>query len=223
MTNNMNYKNDIPRVLNMYNEYRSESDEYVSIDNVMKMNPNKFQGDFYKNLHQHLTDEGLKRQAQSIKTQNAIFKTMQGKIDCPYFSNAFALDVLKCMKQKNEFHLHITFKFNNDHEVVLQQPMFNHSLTLDDYETMKALGMYFMFGYQLDKHGAMEYQFLLYANSPIHNTAFMLRFETDDMNELFKKCYQKYPDYYDDDDDESDYESDDDDDESDYDDDDDEE
>ena len=196
---NMDYKNDIPRVLNVYNTYRLDTDEYVSLDDVMKINPDKFQGDFYKNLHQQLTYEGLRRQSNSVKSDIAIIQSVTDKINDPYFSMAFACDVLKYTKSNNE-KKNVTFEFNNDHEIVLDQPMFKYSLSLNDYTTMKALKMFFNFAYQLDKHGNLEYRFLLYDCNPIHSTAFMLRFEQDDMQALFERSYRKYP--TDDDDDE---------------------
>jgi len=185
----MDYKNDIPRVLNVYNTYRLDTDEYVSIDDVMKINPDKFQGDFYKNLHQELTDEGLRRQSNSVKSDIAIIQSVTDKINDPYFSMAFAVDVLKYTKEKY-VKWSPTFYFNNDHEIVLDQPMFKYSLSLNDYITMKALNLDFNFAYQ-NRHGHLEYRNLLYDSNPIHNTAFMLRFEPDEMQALFERSCRK--------------------------------
>ena len=208
---NMDYKNDIPRVLNVYNEYRLDTDEYVSLFMVMGINPDKFQGDFYKNLHEQLTNEGLRRQSNSVKSDIAIIQSVTNKINDPYFSMAFAVDVLKYAKEK-DIKWSPSFYFNNDHEIVCGQPMFKYSLSLNDYITMKALNLSFYFAYQLDRRGNLQYRYLSYDSNPIHNTAFMLRFEPDEMQALFERSYRKYPTNDDDDDEYDDDDADDDDD-----------
>ena len=104
---------------------------------------------------------------------------------------AFAVDVLKYTKSIDVKWWLVDFEFNNDYEIVLDQPMFKYSLTLNDYATMKALNMSFNFAYQLDRHGNLKYRTLLYDCNPIHNTAFMLRFEQDDMQALFERSCRK--------------------------------